>query len=48
MIEDISKKNTIEQIIKKISILLESKNNINFNANINLLIDKLIIDMDGV
>lgn len=48
MIEDISKKNTIEQIIKKINILLESKNNINFNANINLLIDKLIIDMDGV
>lgn len=47
-LQKIANKNTINQIIKKINILLEAKNNINFNANINLLIDKLIIDMDGV
>ena len=47
-IKNISKNNTTKQIIDKINILLESKNNLNYNANINLLIDKLIIDMDGV
>ena len=48
IINDIAHSNTINQIISKINFLLEAKNNIKFNANINLLIDKLIIDMDGV
>ena len=45
---NISNNNSINQIINKINIIIESKKNINYNANINLLIDKLIIDMDGV
>lgn len=44
----ISKNNDINQIVKKISIIMELKEKINYNANINLLIDRLIIDMDGV
>ena len=48
IINNIAHSNTINQIISKINFLLEAKNNIKFNANINLLIDKLIIDMDGV
>ena len=43
----IATNNTINQIIKKINIIMESKENINYNANINLLIDKLIIDIGG-
>jgi len=47
-IDLIQSNNSIEQIIKKINILMDSKNNVLFNANMNLLIDKLIIDMGGV
>ena len=47
-LEKIKTKNDVNKIVNKINILLKSKENINFNANTDLLIDKLIIDMDGV
>lgn len=45
-IADLSKKNTISQICKKIQILLKTKENIKYNANINLLIDRMVIDLE--
>lgn len=47
VIDDISAYNDLESLGKKINILIESKNNLKKNLNINLLIDKLIIDMCG-
>ncbi|MGN1342312.1 MAG: hypothetical protein ACI4VL_03695 [Bacilli bacterium] len=46
-IENVSKKNNLISVAKKIEILDEIKNNFKRNLNINLLIDKLIIDMCG-
>lgn len=46
-IENVSKKNTLISVAKKIEILDEIKNNFKRNLNINLLVDKLIIDMCG-
>lgn len=46
-IENVSKKNSLISVAKKIEILDETKNNFKRNLNINLLIDKLIIDMCG-
>ena len=43
----IANKNTIENICKKINILVEQKENIKYNANLNLLMDKLIISLEG-
>lgn len=45
-IDDLSKKNTIFQICKKIQVLLKTKENIKYNANVNLLIDRMIIDLE--
>lgn len=46
-IENVSKKNSLISVAKKIEILDEIKNNFKRNLNINLLVDKLIIDMCG-
>lgn len=46
-INNIIENNTTRQLCKKINILLKAKENIKYNANINLLIDKLIIDLEG-
>lgn len=46
-IEDVSNKNDITSLARKIRILDETKNGLKGNLNINLLIDKLIIDMCG-
>lgn len=46
-IENVSKKNSLISVAKKIEILDEIKNNFKRNLNVNLLIDKLIIDMCG-
>lgn len=43
-----NKNNTQQDICDKIKILLETKNKIRFNANIQLLLDKLIIDFGEV
>lgn len=46
-IENVSKKNSLISVAKKIEILDEIKNNFKRNLNVNLLVDKLIIDMCG-
>ena len=47
-IEKISNKNKIQQLCSKVSILLKLKTEINYNANMNLLIDRLIVLFEGV
>lgn len=44
----IAENNTLDIIYKKIKIISDSKENIYINANVNLLMDKLIIDLGGV
>jgi len=46
-IENITKNNEKEKIINKMNLLIEAKSKIYLNANIDLLMDKLIIDMEG-
>lgn len=46
-LEKISKLNNIDLITKKINIIQSLKDKIKFNINLGLLIDKLIIEMDG-
>ena len=48
LIYGISTKNKLENIIKKINILLDAKDSIKFNVNSNLLMDSVIISMGGV
>ena len=45
---DISLKNSLDMIIKKINILISYKDSIKFNINSNLLMDSLIISIGGV
>ena len=47
IIEAISSCNDLKKISKKIELFIEMKDNIKKNLNINLLFDKLIIDMCG-
>ncbi len=42
-IQKITDKNTVEQIIRKITIIEQTKEKLKYNANINLLLDKFII-----
>ena len=46
-VQAISEKNNYISIAKKIEYIDEAKNNIKRNLNVNLLIDKLIIEMCG-
>lgn len=46
-IKDISEMNELSNIIKKLEIINENINNLEYNANLNLLIDKTIIEMEG-
>ncbi len=43
----IANQNTIENICTKINIIMELKQNIKYNANLNLLMDKLVIKLEG-
>lgn len=45
-IENISKINELDYLIGKINVIIDLKEKIKFNANINLLIDKLIIKLE--
>lgn len=47
IISSISNINTIEKLTNKIEIIINAKNHVKYNINSNLLIDKLIIDMNG-
>ena len=44
--EEIKNKNTINQLTKKINVIINTKEKVNFNANSQLLIDKLIIELE--
>lgn len=44
----VNKNNSMENVNKKLKILLDSKKFIKVNANVNLLLDKLIIDLGDV
>lgn len=46
-IENISNKNTVENLINKIDKLNENRKNIEYNANLNLLVDRIIIEIEG-
>ena len=46
-VKSIAQNNTINEICHKINILLKNKQNIKYNANLNLLMDKLIIELEG-
>lgn len=46
-LEKISFKNSIKDLIRKIKIINNSIYKLDYNANLNLLMDKLIIEMDG-
>ena len=43
----IANMNDIDVLCDKIKVLNDTLNNIKYNLNINLLIDKLVIDMCG-
>ena len=47
VIDEISSYNDLNMLDNKIDIMIAAKNNLKRNLNINLLIDKLIIDMCG-
>ncbi len=44
----ISKKNNVEKILDKVNCMLEMKDSIKNNVNINLLIDSLIVNIGGM
>ena len=46
-IEYISEKNKISVIIAKINVIMNLKEKIKFNVNSNLLMDKLLIELEG-
>lgn len=47
-IKKISEKNDIKMIKRKINTVVDAIDNIKYNQNVRLIIDKLIIDMSGV
>ena len=46
-LKQIAQNNQIEQLCQKISKIIELKNRIKYNANTALLMDKLIIELEG-
>ena len=48
LLEELAVKNTVSQINQKLKIVNEAKENIKYNANMALLLDKLIIELSDV
>ena len=46
-LKEVARKHTLNQICNKLNILVKTKQKIKYNANMNLIMDKLIIDMEG-
>lgn len=46
-IKNITKKNNIEDISKKILLILEMEERLKYNCNLNLILDKLILKLEG-
>ena len=47
IIYDLKEKNTIDEITRKINVIIDLREKIKFNVNQNMLIDKLIIELEG-
>lgn len=47
LVEKIAKMNDISTILKKLNLLIEAKDDVRKNLNLNLMLDKLVIDMCG-
>ena len=47
IVDEIISYNNLANLTKKIGVLIETKNNLKRNLNVNLVIDKMIIDMCG-
>ena len=47
-IKEIINKNTVEKLLSKINVILKLKDLIKYNVNINLLMDRLIIELEEV
>lgn len=45
-IENLNINNTIPVLYKKINVIIETKDKVNFNANASLLIDKMILELE--
>ncbi len=47
IVQNIADKNTVSELCYKINTIMELKQSIKYNANLNLLMDKLIIKLEG-
>ena len=47
IVEYLSKKNKIDDITRKINVIIDLREKIKFNINQNMLMDKLIIELEG-
>lgn len=47
-LDELAQKNTVSQINRKLKIVNEAKENIKYNANMALLLDKLIIELSDI
>lgn len=46
-IKEVEEKNSLDDIVHKMSVIMDLREKIKFNVNNNLLIDKLIIELEG-
>ena len=47
IVENIEKKNSLNEITSKINVIMDLREKIKFNINSNMLMDKLIIELEG-
>ena len=47
LIENIANKNTVDNLVNKITIINEHRTYLEYNANLNLLMDKIIIELES-
>ena len=47
LIEDIANKNTVDNLVNKITVINEHRTYLEYNANLNLLMDKIIIELES-
>ena len=45
---DFLSKSKINNIIKKVNLIIELLKEINYNVNVDLLLDRFVIEMDGI
>lgn len=47
-VENVADRNSVKQLVDKINIINKCRQDLIYNANINLLMDRMIIEMEGV